>query len=273
MSYLPDRHHIVRACVRTHDERMQTSIHDIAESLRDDLITHARVMYPRECCGVIIRTPSGVEYRRVRNVLDADGGDRFEMHPTDLARAEDDGAVLAIVHSHPDACANPSQADRVMCERTECAWVIVGYPSEAIVTLEPSGYEAPLVGREFHHGTLDCYTLIRDYYGVQLGIELPDFPRNDAWWERGETLYRDGFEAAGFVAVDGDPQAHDVLLMQVATRGVENHGAVFIGDGTILHHLYGRLSGHDVWGGYWQQHTTLVLRHRDMLDGGEAAVA
>ena len=251
---------------------MPTSIHPIAESLRADLIAHARAEYPRECCGVIIKTAAGHRYHRARNVLSGDdAGDRFELHPADLAAAEDEGAVLAIVHSHPDACANPSQADRVMCERTECAWVIVGYPSEAIVTLEPSGYEAPLVGREFHHGTLDCYTLIRDYYRTRLGIDLPDFRRDDAWWERGETLYRDGFADAGFVAVEGEPQAHDVLLMQVATRGVENHGAVFIGDGTILHHLYGRLSGHDVWGGYWQQHTTLVLRHRDLMPLAETA--
>ena len=65
--------------------------------------------------------------------------------------------------------------------------------------------------------------------------------------------------------VGGETEGHEVLLMQVATRGIENHGDVFVGDGTILHHLYGRLSGHDVWGGYWKQHTTLVLRHRDLM--------
>ena len=35
--------------------------------------------------------------------------------------------------------------------------------------------------------------------------------------------------------------------------------AVYLGDGMILHHLYGRLSSRDVWGGYYQHVTTHVL--------------
>lgn len=245
--------------------------HTIIDLLRGDMLQHAAAMYPRECCGLIIKLADHYEYRRARNVVHGeDGQDRFEIHPEDWAAAEDAGDVLAVVHSHPDACANPSQADRVMCERTGLPWVIVGWPSEAVVMLEPSGYEAPLVGREFLHGVLDCYTLIQDYYQRNLAITLPHFERQDGWWERGATLYRDGFGAAGFVEVEGPPQTHDVLLMQVAAR-VENHGAVYVGDGSILHHLHGRLSCHDVWGGYWSDHCTAILRHRDLcIDEGLA---
>ena len=35
-----------------------------------------------------------------------------------------------------------------------------------------------------------------------------------------------------------------------------------LGDGLILHHLQGRLSSRDVYGGYWQKITTHILRHR-----------
>lgn len=244
--------------------------HDTINLLRSDMLQHAAAAYPQECCGIIIQTAAGPAYRRARNMLAGsdEARDRFEIHPSDWAAAEDAGAVLAIVHSHPDACAHPSQADRVMCERTECTWVIVGWPSEAVVVIEPVGYEAPLEGREFVHGVLDCYTLIRDYYQRSLAITLPDFERPDGWWERGATLYRDGFGEAGFIEVEGPPQAHDVLLMKVASR-VENHGAIYIGDGSILHHLYGRLSCTDVWGGYWVDHTTAILRHRDLCAGAE----
>jgi cell wall-associated NlpC family hydrolase len=43
-----------------------------------------------------------------------------------------------------------------------------------------------------------------------------------------------------------------------------NHGAIYMGDGTMLHHPYGRLSECVVYGGYWLRHTALLLRHASL---------
>lgn len=43
-------------------------------------------------------------------------------------------------------------------------------------------------------------------------------------------------------------------------NGVPNHAAVYLGDGLMLHHMYGRLSSRDVYGGYWREVTRLVVR-------------
>jgi cell wall-associated NlpC family hydrolase len=51
--------------------------------------------------------------------------------------------------------------------------------------------------------------------------------------------------------------------MQVASP-VPNHASVYLGDGLILHHLQGRLSSRDVYGGYWQKVSTHALRHPDL---------
>jgi proteasome lid subunit RPN8/RPN11 len=234
--------------------------------LRPAIEAHASQVYPHECCGLVTHAAEGLRYHPCRNTL-ADtpaGQDRFQIHHMDWAAAEDAGELAAVVHSHPNESAHPSQADRVMCERTELPWLIIGWPHGVMTLTEPQGWRAPLIGRDFHHGVLDCYTLIRDYYAWDVGIELPDFERDDDWWAKGQNLYRDGFEAAGFVEVPAPMQRHDVLLMMAAAR-VENHGAVWLGDGTILHHLYGRLSCKDVWGGDWERRTTAVLRHQSLL--------
>lgn len=243
--------------------------------VRSFILDHAHDAHPAEACGLIVSLPAGlavdqtVEYVPCRNELagTAAGLDRFRIHPEDWAAAEDLGNILAVVHSHPNADAAPTQADLVMCERTGVSWVIVGCPSGATTLTHPTGYEAPLIGRQFFHGVLDCYSLCRDYYARELGIVLPDYPRDDGWWERADhgDLYRSNYAQAGFVLVDGPPRRHDALLMQVAAR-CDNHAAIFLGDGTILHHLYGRQSGHDVYGGYWAMHTTAVLRHHSLLD-------
>jgi cell wall-associated NlpC family hydrolase len=126
----------------------------------------------------------------------------------------------------------------------------------------PEGYTAPLLGRMWCHGVLDCYSLIRDWYRLERGIVLPDFTRSDEWWLKNQNLYVDNFRAAGFTRiVDEDAlQPGDVLLMQIMAP-VPNHGAVYLGDGIILHHLHGRLSCREVWGGYYKKHTTHILRH------------
>ena len=247
-------------------------------ALYAQVLAHAQAEYPREACGLLARSKGGRRvYHRCRNAAPADAArDRFAIHPEDWAAVEDRSAqILAVVHSHPDASAEPSDADRAGCHASGLAWYVIAVPGGTLRRIEPE--PLPLVGREFHHGVVDCYSLVRDYFAQVLGVELPDFERVDGWWERGQDLYREGFAAAGFVdlgppaGVEGgsaEIRLHDGLLMQVASRK-ENHAAVFVGPvngvDCILHHLYGRLSGHEPWGGYWLRHCTGVLRHRSLL--------
>lgn len=241
----------------------------------DQVLAHAQADYPREACGLLVRVKRRVRYWPCRNIAPAPAAkDRFQIDPHDWAAAEDAGAILAVVHSHPDADAHPSDADRWMCHRGGIAWFVIAVPGGAWKGLQPE--PLPLEGRQFEHGVVDCYTLIRDYYAQRLGLELPDFERADEWWKPHDgqpcgNLYREHFAEAGFVDLGVvAPRAHDVLLMQVAAD-VANHAAVFVPDAgsglgdRLLHHLYGRLSGHDVWGGYWSRHTTAVLRHGSLL--------
>lgn len=134
-------------------------------------------------------------------------------------------------------------------------------------SITPSGWTAPLIGREFHHGVLDCYTLVKDWYAINRGITLIDGDRPDDWWLKGQNLYLERYESAGFrrVPLSDDKRPDelaegDMLLMQICSP-VPNHAAVWLGDGTILHHLAGRLSSRDVWGGYFRKHTTHALRY------------
>ena len=50
------------------------------------------------------------------------------------------------------------------CEASGLPWHIVGIPSEDWIRIEPTGFVAPLVGRGWSHGVLDCYSLVRDWF-------------------------------------------------------------------------------------------------------------
>jgi proteasome lid subunit RPN8/RPN11 len=240
----------------------------LTAELRAQLLAHAQAEAPRECCGLLVRGASLLHYLPARNLAAGDAArDSFTLDPQAWVQAEELGEPVAVVHSHPGYSANPSMADRTMCERSALPWLIVGLPSGTVVELLPSQWQAPLRGREFHFGVLDCYTLVQDHYRVELGITLPDFPRTEGFWERGEHLYRDGLEAAGFVVVQGEPQPHDGLLMRVMSTDVDNHAAVYLGDGYMLHHLHGQLSREERWDWAWQRRTTAVVRHRSRMGG------
>jgi proteasome lid subunit RPN8/RPN11 len=226
-------------------------------------LAHAAREFPREACGLLVIHKGRETYVPCRNI--GVGTDQFVIHPEDYVRADRLGEIVGVFHSHPNLPAEPSQADKVAGEASGLPWFILSFPSGQWHEMQPSGYIAPLVGRAWAHGVLDCYSVIRDWYREERGVDLPNFDRFDEWWKRGQSLYLDNFGSAGFEALGAvqsqDMEVGDVLLMQVASP-VPNHAAIYLGDGLILHHLQGRLSSRDVYGGYWHKITTHILRHR-----------
>lgn len=230
--------------------------------------SHAEQEFPREACGLLCVVRGREKYIPCRNK--AAGTEHFILSSEDYAEAETSGEIVAVVHSHPNVPAVPSEADRTACEASGLVWHIVHVTDEngqpqggEIVTFEPCGYQAPLVGREFSHGVNDCYQLVRDWYWQERGIDLKNFARTDGWWERGENLYMKHYAEAGFELVNGQPEEGDMIVMQIRSNE-PNHAGVYLGDDLILHHLYGRLSSRDVYGGYWKEVTRMILRHKNI---------
>lgn len=223
---------------------------------------HAAEAYPSECCGVLVLHKGREVYVPCRNT--AEGEDNFEIHPEDLADAEDRGDIVAYCHSHPNYDPRPSESDMVGVERHGLPWYVIGWPSQILTETRPSGWKAPLVGRSFYFGVLDCYSLVRDYFQETHGLEFFDYARSDKFWERGENLYLDNYAKEGFVQIEEkDLQPSDIILMNFLSP-LPNHAAVFLGDSIILHHLQGRLSCREIYGGFYRKAATHFLRHRSL---------
>lgn len=230
----------------------------ISERLKQQLKAATIAAYPREACGLIV----GDIYIPIDN-MSARPDDGFVMCPIQLSEALERFEPTAIFHSHPDDTARPSQHDLARIDRadTPLPWVIMSWPEYDITITYPQA-PAKLIGREFVHGVQDCYTLIQDFYSAKLGITLSQYHRDDEWWEKGQDLYLDNYKDEGFYEVPlSDIQYGDFILMQVESNTV-NHAAIYIGDGQILHHIYGRLSKRGIYGGYWLDRTRRILRHK-----------
>lgn len=246
---------------------------ELTETIKTAILAHTIECFPAESCGLIVDN----KYVPCRNI--SKHTDQFEIHHEDLAAAEDIGEIQAYVHSHPNASARASEIDLLQIELHQKPWIICAYPDIEFQVYEPSGYKAPLVGRNYIHGVQDCYSIVRDFYERELGINLIDFEREDAWWEHKESksLYLDGFGEAGFIEVT-DLQYGDVMLCRVGRTEHVNHAIIWLGDQTelkseqteacvgssiILHHPYGRKSVREVFGRQWQERVVKVVRYEN----------
>jgi proteasome lid subunit RPN8/RPN11 len=232
----------------------------LGTTLQTEILAYAQACDPKEMCGVIHVVKGRKRFYACSNIA-ATPDEHFVMDPADYAAAEDLGEIVAVVHSHPTTRPVPSAADQISCNNTGLPWVIVNPKTEEWGQCEPKDFELPYVGREFAFGVVDCYSLCRDWYKHEMGLELDDFPRRDRFWERGENLYLNSYSSQGFRRIPFEDLAYgDAILMQLGSE-LPNHAAIYLGDQQILHHVQGRLSSRDVYGGYYVKSTAMVLRH------------
>jgi proteasome lid subunit RPN8/RPN11 len=233
------------------------------ERWKSAAMEHAKAEYPNEACGIVIVARGRKAYLPARNIAAAPQS-QFCMAPEDYAAAEAAGEPVAIFHSHTSLPPQPSPADLAACEATGLTWYIANPATGEWHHFDPSGYRAPLVGRPWGGiGALDCYSLVKDWYAEERNQVLPEYARTPGFAERGEDLYGQAFEAAGFRQLkDGEPlETGDIIMFQTARAPVANHAGVYIGDGKFLHHQVNRLSSREVYGGYWLKHTRRVVRY------------
>jgi cell wall-associated NlpC family hydrolase len=119
-----------------------------------------------------------------------------------------------------------------------------------------------LLGRPFVYGLYDCYTLVKDFYKVELGIELPIVVSEYGWESKGERLFEDLYESIGFsITSDSSYCKGDIFMWSIGSK-VINHIGVYAGKGQILHHFNGRLSQYSELR-YWASSARMVIRKND----------
>lgn len=187
-------------------------------------------------------------------------------HPETFLMSNDDVIkylpdAVAVEHTHPDESPWLSKCDQQCMNNLGLPWLLHGNEYRPIPNL---------IGRTFEHGSVDCFTLMRDFY-MLAGIEIFNYDRDDDWWLTSQNLYIDNLESAGFYKVD-QPQAGDVAIICLGCQ-TPNHAAMLLDDGQVIHHLPNRLSKRDIYGGYYVKYTHSIWRHKKWLPSAYTAIS
>ena len=235
------------------------------KAARSKALAHAIAEMPKEACGLVVIVKGRERYIPCQN-LAPNATDMFILDPEDYAKAEDLGEITAVFHSHPVTAAAPSEADRIACESSGLPWVICNPTNDTWAELAPCGFKAPLIGREYTWAVADCWTLVRDWY-TENGVSIPDWPRPTTLEQfQASPMFDECWAVGGFSLLDEEEELKrgDLILMRIDSKGLD-HCAVYIGDSMIIHHLAGRLSSRDIYGGggWYETITGKRLRHYD----------
>ncbi|MEG0209045.1 MULTISPECIES: C40 family peptidase [Gammaproteobacteria] len=238
----------------------------ISPKIKMEIFRHAQDVYPNESCGLVTQKSRVQKYHRIDNVHD-EPEKHFKMDTNQYVDVIDDESreLIAIVHSHTGdgASATPSAHDMSICDEMQVLSIIVSLPEGDMSINEPK--DRPLIGRPWALGSFDCWGLIMAYH-KQHGISLGDFRVDFEWWhDGGLDLYQSNYLKEGFVPIEDqkNPRPGDMVIMQLASE-VWNHAGVYMGNNQILHHTSGKLSRCDIYSGWWQNHTVMICRHKDL---------
>lgn len=137
-----------------------------------------------------------------------------------------------------------------------------------------------LLNLPYDDGDADCYGLGRRFYQDNYQIELPNYARSSSFFADGIDLVTPFIQEQDFQVVDCAPSCLEVgdgLLMCVPGRqwpmGITNHIAVFVGNGTFIHHLYQKPSCEDYMDAAWSRRIMAVLRHPEIAEKNASFLA
>lgn len=222
--------------------------------MKNEIIKYCLSQYPNEACGFVING------RVVPMINEADDpANEF------LINHFPDG-VERVFHSHFNGDAYPSEADLRQQIVSDVPWIIV--TENDYFEFGDGVPPVPLIGRGFRFGVHFCYSLVKDFYSMIYGIEIPPVAIEWEFWKKKENnIFENVLSETDFKPVSlNHILPGDAFFCNIRSEQ-PNHIAVYIGDGLMLHHMTGRnpvdLSSLSTIDSYerWQPFVTKVVRH------------
>jgi proteasome lid subunit RPN8/RPN11 len=188
----------------------------------------------------------------------------FYISPSRFLEVEN---IIGVYHSHVKDSAKPSNLDLLNSEETGLPFLIYSNTDKDFWLNYPESYEPmKLTGRPFVRGFYQCFTLIKDYFEIELG-DKDDYCNYNYWPDfdgAKANKYLLGILNKKYTRVkDGSIKRHDVLIFE--TKDPTVHAAMYKGQNEFYHHPSWTLSSLDDFTERWQKRVKYVFRHNSLV--------
>lgn len=217
-----------------------------------------------ESCGLLINKENRLNFIPAPNIAINRVKD-FKISCFDYMKAENQGKIAAIFHSHPNG-KSFSELDRAISVSQNLINILYDIKQDLFDIFQPKDYNNQYIGRIFNIGKADCYTLVRDYYKNELEIEILDFRRDENWQEDNINIFNDIFAKEKFIKALQYPiediskiDVNDILCLAPNKKDI-THFAIYQGCNKILHHPRNQLSLIEEYSLPWILRTKFIIR-------------
>ena len=221
-----------------------------------EILKHLLDVYPEEGCGILQNKKGKLVWIPSTNEAE-NPEEEFIINSDDYLRASLTGDIYAIVHSHPNASPELSEADKKASNYFKIPYIVYSIPSGEKVEYIPETKR--LLGRDYIFGENDCWSLARDFYKEEFNITLPTMKFKDDWWEDGLNYFDDLFNKFGFIEVE-EPQRGDIIIFKIYNN-IPNHCGVYLEEDIFIHHAENRLSCRESLYPFWIKNILRYARY------------
>lgn len=234
-------------------------------SIHEQVAMAAKASPSREICGLIVDKGTDTTFISLTNI--SEDNNSFIIDPIEYAKYTSKYRVIAVVHSHIDCSSEPSLADIVVCNKGSSPWMIYSTVTDTFNIIYPKKETINIIGRPYIFGIYDCWSIVTDTYYADLGISISrPLTATTDWYKDGFNLFETNANSFGFYKLEDTSslKKYDVILFKAGKTKVPNHCGLLIKEDMFMHHLSGRLSNKEVYGGYWHRYTHAIYRYKGL---------
>jgi proteasome lid subunit RPN8/RPN11 len=204
---------------------------------------HALREKPHECCGLLVENKKELKTVECRNVSEKPT-QHFSIMPSDYLKACRQGKIKAVYHSHVSSNDKFSINDMMNSRSHKIDYVLYSTKKHSFSFFDHTKNKTSFLNKAFKIGQSDCYTTVKEYYS-NLGITLAgNNTLGDDWFNKNPHLIQNLFDLnknnPDLPIMELSPNSplreHDVIVFEFVKGEGPNHVAIYLGNGTIIHH-------------------------------------
>ncbi len=233
-----------------------------------DICSHAKSRPDEEVCGVVILNRDlTVSIKRLSNES-SDPKNCFFISPGKFIKLKTTSNIIGIYHSHPCSSEAPSAQDILVSEEIGLPYLIYSLKTESFFLYYPESYQpVSIIGRPYVKGFYECTCLLKDYFLMNLSINITKWNKN--YWlpscnEEANKLLKKIMSKNLIAQETKTIKTHDVIIFQIKERG-RRHVGVYTGGDDFVHQCGNSISRTQTLDDKWQSRIKEIYRHPSLV--------